>query len=174
MTTLAVLTPLRPVRSIAISQKGIQSSEDSESTPVSSEKSSASAAGYPSFSVALISYSCTSSYCISAMSAIVSFIPYPVTRRAVQPPIPITIIKNLCLYRKTFRTETFARKLIWFQSNGMCSSHTLLPLFGDLGRIRFAAVLISSYRQVSHVTPTEHKSATASEAAASPGSNISS
>ena len=86
-----------------------------------------------------------------------SFIPKPVSSSAVQPLIPIIIIKKRFLYLNTFLTLTFLRNFSLFHINGICSRNTLLPGFGALGLIRLAAVSESSYLQENQVVPTVHK-----------------
>ena len=93
--------------------------------------------------------------------------PKPVRSRAVQPPIPNTIMKNLCLYRKIFLMETFTRKESRFQNRGIRSRRIRLPLLGAFGRISWAATSASSYRQVAKVVPMEHRTDTARDTAPS-------
>ena len=79
-----------------------------------------------------------------ATSAIESFRPKPVTKSAVQPLIPITIIKNLFLYLNRFLAETLSRNFIRFHINEILSSTIRLPAVGALGRIRDAAISFNS------------------------------
>ena len=92
--------------------------------------------------------------------------PKPVTRSAVQPLIPTTIINSLFLYRKIFRRETFRKNPRRFHKKGIRSSRTLFPALGALGRIRAAATCFSSARQESQVVPREHSSDTVMEISA--------
>ena len=64
--------------------------------------------------------------------------PNPVNIRAVQPVIPIMVVRTLLLYRKIFLMVILLENFNLFQIKVMCSRRIFLPILGALGRIRLA------------------------------------
>ena len=70
--------------------------------------------------------------------------PKPATSKALQPAMPITVMKKRFLYRKIFRAVTFQLNEKCDHSSGTRSSRIFLPIFGALGRISWLGTSISS------------------------------
>ena len=80
--------------------------------------------------------------------------PNPAIISAVQPAMPITVIKKRFLYRNRFRQDTLAENRKCFQINGICSSRIRLPALGALGRISAAGVSRAVANIAHRVAPT--------------------
>ena len=101
-----------------------------------------------SFKLICISYINTFSNWFGIICFTESFTPKPVKIKAVQPKIPIIVIKNLFLYLNIFLTVTLWLKFSLFQINGIFSIITLFPPLGALGLISTEGVLTSSFKVV--------------------------
>ena len=100
-----------------------------------------------------------------------SFNPNAVSIRAVQPPMLITVMKNLLLYLKRFLKVTLLLNEKCFQMGVIFSSSILLPFFGGFGRISFAGYSRSSFAQVYTAESDVHSSDTPMQPSAYEGMN---
>ena len=94
-----------------------------------------------------ISYLSNSPYCPETIICIESFIPNPVTKSAVHPAIPSTVIKNLFLYLNIFLNVTLLIKLSLFHIKSILSNNILFPFFGAFGLISADGSSINSFLQ---------------------------
>ena len=90
------------------------------------------------FKVMNKSYLLISSNCLSQILVTESLRPKAVSKRAVEPLIPTTVINNLFLYLNTFLNVTLFENFNFFHIEVIRSNKTLLPGFGDFGLISFA------------------------------------
>ena len=100
--------------------------------------------------------------------------PKPVIIRAVQPPMPITVIQNRFLYRNRLRMVTFQVKDIRFHTGRIRSSSTRRPGLGLLGRMSWAGTAVRAAKQVAKAVPVTHSTAAPTEKRATSGSRKSS
>ena len=77
--------------------------------------------------------------CSRTMSLMESRRPKPVSKRAVQPVMPMMVMKNRFLYRKRLRAVTLWVNFIRRQRGVMRSKRMRLPAGGALGRMSWAA-----------------------------------
>ena len=86
-----------------------------------------------------------------SMGRMESWMPKPMSSRAVQPATPSTVMKKRFLYRNRLRAVVFWEKLMCFHSGVMYSRKMRLPATGARGRSRAAVFSRRLARQASQV-----------------------
>ena len=94
--------------------------------------------------------------------------PKPATSSAVQPAMPITVMKKRFLYRSRLRTVTFCVNFRRFHSGVIRSRNTRFPALGARGCSRRAGDRPSECRQAEYVAARHSRIAAADDSAAYP------